>query len=130
MNKRKHNTNLYAYSHSRPNPKMMNLYFLFMLASFFKFFPSLWENYQETLFLWFSRYCSEYLSSVEMPRLVQQYNCPYLSLAERLRYIPEDRRFDRWIITKCIQLFRRDLNIKPRVIETTDMPWENIANSG
>ena len=61
-----------------------------------------------------------------MPRLVLQSNCPYLSLAERLRCIPVNRTFDRLIITKCIQLFKPFLDIEPIPEDPSEqMPWDN-----
>ena len=103
----------------------MKLILFWMFASIVQFVPPLWEYLHENFFLWFRGQCDKYLRTVEMPRLVRQSNCQYISLAERLRFIPQDRRFDRWILTKCLQVFRDDLDIEPKQEEPLgQMPWE------
>ena len=104
---------------------MMNLFLFWIYASFIRRIPFLWRNYKENWFYWFKGQCDEYLESVEMPRLVRQSNCRYISLAERLRFIPMERIFHRSVMTKCIQLFRSDLDIEPIPEEPYElMPWE------
>lgn len=97
-----------------------------VLATNIRADDNLWSKCEKSLFETFSKLCSSYLTSVEMPRLVLQSNCPYLSLAERLRCIPVNRTFDRLIITKCLQLFRAGLNIEPIPEGPYEpMPWDN-----
>lgn len=88
------------------------LILFWMFASLIRMFPFLWENYREPLFSWFLRYCDNYLKTVQTQLLVRQSNCQYISLANRLQHIPKERKFSRWLLTRCIKLFRSDLNIE------------------
>jgi hypothetical protein len=96
----------------------MKLIHFWMFASIVRFISPLWEYCHENLFWWFEWQCDEYLRTVEMPRFVRQSGCLYTTLANHLRYVPEERRFDRFVLTQCIRLFdsRMVIQLPPPVV--------------
>tara|TARA_Y100000591_G_C21659284_1_gene606943 strand:+ start:522 stop:887 length:366 start_codon:yes stop_codon:yes gene_type:complete len=72
------------------------------------------EDLKKNLFSVLESLCMEYMKTVEdKPRLFRQTNVPYGNLPNILRFVPEERVDDRLLLTKCLQLFNPDLDLKP-----------------